>query len=399
MSFITELRERRVFRTAAAYLAAAFVLLQAADLTFEPLGFPAGAYRLVVIIAALGFPVAIVLSWYFDLRAQVERAGSRRAITIGVVFFVLLCGTGLGAIAARGWEKADYGTSAIIAVMPFNVIGDPTLEYLESGIVEMVSRNVDGAANLRAIAPEMVINAAKSRTPDAVAADLGARYIVSGNIARAGSEVRITAAIQDFGRKGSKPLTREVTGSAEKLFELIDRLSAQVLAATRSGEDASSSHSAALTTRSLPALRAYFEGEEYFRKTQYDSAVAHFAQAVTIDSTFALAHYRLAYAQIQVGSAEAAREPLQRALRHSRRLTARDQGMVQTLATAFDGKSQESITQLRKLLETYPNDLELTFTLGQMLYLSNTRHGKPMAEAQPLLERVAAADPEFLCPI
>ena len=60
-------------RVAAAYLAGAFVVLQVADLIFEPLGLPANAYRALIIIAGLGFPLAVIASWFFD----VKRAESR----------------------------------------------------------------------------------------------------------------------------------------------------------------------------------------------------------------------------------------------------------------------------------------------------------------------------------
>ncbi len=65
-----ELRRRKVFRTAVGYLAVAFIVLQVADLTFEPLGFSASAYRVVIVLVAIGFPIALVLSWIFELRSE-----------------------------------------------------------------------------------------------------------------------------------------------------------------------------------------------------------------------------------------------------------------------------------------------------------------------------------------
>src|SRR5687768_511717 len=125
---LSELRRRKVFRTAAAYLAAAFVLLQVADLTFEPLGLPASAYRLLIIVAAAGFPIALVVSWFFDLRrteSTVAHAGPgrHRRTAVALAAFVIIC-TGFMAYGiTRHWQRADYDDSSTIAVLPFKVIG------------------------------------------------------------------------------------------------------------------------------------------------------------------------------------------------------------------------------------------------------------------------------------
>ncbi|HUP88559.1 MAG TPA: tetratricopeptide repeat protein, partial [Longimicrobiales bacterium] len=157
--------------------------------------------------------------------------------------------------------------------------------------------------------------------------------------------------------------------------------------------------SAALTTKSLPALRAYMEGEEYYRKTEYDSAVAHFTKAIALDSTFALAYYRLSIVQVSRGRAVPAREPIQRAMQFSNRLSERDQKMVHSFALAFDGKWRESIVEMQALLEQYPEDLEVMYTLGQMMSRYNDRHGKPVTEPMALLDKVLASDAHFFCPI
>lgn len=388
-----ELRRRKVFRTAAAYLAAAFVVLQAADLTFEPLGFSAGAYRAIIIVAAAGFPVALLLSWFYDIRSTDDGVPRtyRSIPTYVVVAGVILLTGAFSYYAITRYKRADYGTSATLAVMPFQVIGDPQLAYLGEGIVEMLSRNIDGAANLRTIPPEMTISAAKKKKT------IDARYIVTGNIAHAGNQVRITASIVDS--KRGKPITREVSGTPDNLFDVVDQLSAQILAATRSGADAHLSESAALTTKSLPALRAYLEGEVHYRKTEYDSAITHYSQAVALDSTFALAYYRLSVSQWQNNRPFAAREPLTHAVRFSDRLSERDRALVLAYAAVFDGRWDDALTQYRTLLDRNPDDLEVTYSLAQAISYHNTANGKPFSESKPMLDRVAAADPEFLCPI
>lgn len=397
----SELRRRKVFRTAAGYLAAAFVLLQVADLTFEPLGLPGSAYRILIIVAALGFPIALVLSWFFDLRR--EHLRPRLTMRTGVVLgtFVLLCTGAMAYGIVRHWKRTDYDTTSTIAVLPFKVIGGTELAYLGSGIVEMVSRNIDGAAGLRAIAPDMVLAYSQDKdTPaDELAEKLAARYLVSGNVTQAGTQVRVTATIKDHRKSTAKSVTRVVEGQTSELFGLIDQLSAQILSATRSGQDARLSESAALTTRSLPALREYLAGEELYRRTQYDSAVAKFSEAVSIDSTFALAYYRLAVAHSWAGTMVPVRPAIEGAKLNMHRLSARDRALVEAFAVFVEGRVEESEAKYREILALYPGDMEATYQLSEMMMLNNSYSGRPVSEAAPMLAQVAAADPEFLCPI
>ncbi len=74
-----ELRRRKVFRVAAAYLIGGWLLIQVADATFEPLGLPAVALKFVIVAVALGFPLACFLAWAFDITPQgIERTPARR---------------------------------------------------------------------------------------------------------------------------------------------------------------------------------------------------------------------------------------------------------------------------------------------------------------------------------
>ena len=398
---LSELRRRRVFRTAAAYLAGAFVLLQAADLTFEPLGLPASAYRVLIILAAIGFPLALLASWFFDVKRADARPRLRLPGAAALALFVLVCSGFMAYGVVRHWNRADYDGTDVIAVLPFKVIGGSELAYLENGLVEMVSRNIDGAAGLRAIAPDMVLSYAKEKSATApteeLAEKLAARYLVTGNVTQAGNQVRVTATLHDFKKSDGDPVV--VEGTTSDLFSIVDRLSAQLLAATRKGQDARLSQAAALTTNSLPALRKYLQGEDFYRRTLYDSAVAQFSEAVAIDSTFALAYYRQALAHARKGAHGQTRVSIDKGLRHSARLTARDQSLLHALRDFLDGRYEEAETRYKALLEEYPGDLEATFSLAEVYSIANGFRGRSAKEGKPLLAQVEAADPEFLCPI
>jgi TolB-like protein len=256
------------------------------------------------------------------------------------VLFVMVCTGFMSYGVVRHWNRADYDGTAVIAVLPFKVIGGTELAYLENGLVEMVSRNIDGAAGLRAIAPDMVLSYAKEKSAtsptEALAEKLAARYLVTGNVTQSGNQVRVTATLHDFKKADGDPVV--VEGTTSDLFSIVDRLSARILAATRKGQDARLSQAAALTTNSLPALRKYLQGEDFYRKTHYDSAVAQFSEAVTIDSTFALAYYRQALAHANNSAFSEARVSIDKGLRNSTRLTTRDQSLMQALREFIDGR-------------------------------------------------------------
>ncbi|HEY0673857.1 MAG TPA: hypothetical protein VGD27_16385, partial [Longimicrobiales bacterium] len=129
---VAELRRRRVFRTAAAYLATAFVVLQVADLTFEPLGLPASAYRILIIIAGVGFPLALAASWFFDVKRAESRPRLHIKAATALVAFVFICSGFMGYGVVRHWNRADYDGTYVIAVLPFKIIGGSELAYLES---------------------------------------------------------------------------------------------------------------------------------------------------------------------------------------------------------------------------------------------------------------------------
>ncbi|GAH37745.1 unnamed protein product, partial [marine sediment metagenome] len=81
-AFLSELRQRRVFRVAAVYACVAFIIFQIIDATFEPLRLPDWAGTLVVVLLALGFPIAVGMAWAFDITAEgLVRAKPKREAT------------------------------------------------------------------------------------------------------------------------------------------------------------------------------------------------------------------------------------------------------------------------------------------------------------------------------
>ncbi len=190
-----------------------------------------------------------------------------------------------------------------------------------------------------------------------------------------------------------------VEGDSTALFDLVDRLSAQLLVSGGPTQGARLARTAALTSGSLPALKAYLDAERNLRAAVYDSAVAGFQAATTLDSSFALAHYRLAVAAAWTGRTGLLAPSITRALDLADRLGERDRGLLSAFAEMARGAPDAAERRYREILEEYPDDLEARFQLANVLYSYNAPRGRPPGEAREHYDRVLEVDPEFICPI
>ena len=118
-------------------------------------------------------------------------------------------------------------------------------------------------------------------------------------------------------------------GPSPQLFQLVDGITAQLIAQQSGGPAGALPRLAAMTTDSLGALKAYLEAERHFRAWQPDSCIQAAQRAVRIDSSFALAHYRLATVLMWTDWPHAG-EAVDRALRHA-------QGLSQARSPAHRG--------------------------------------------------------------
>lgn len=289
-----------------------------------------------------------------------------------------------------------------VAVLPFRIHGGDELGYLREGIVDLLSINLDGAGSYRSVDPRAVLGyVARSRTgaltPEdgrAVAERFDAGLYVLGDVIEAGGRVRLMATLYDRGRR---PLAQaSVEGTPSEIFVLVDRLTVQLMAA-RSREPAEQlARIAALTSSSLPALKAYLEGEGHYRAGRYGAAFEAFRSAVIEDSTFALAHYRLSLAanwavawpwDSIVASSGRAAARAERLNRHARLL-------VEALHAYHLGAYDDAERHYRAVLASHPSYVEAWFQLGEVLFHCNTMRGRSFVESREPFERTLELDPE-----
>jgi TolB-like protein len=324
---------------------------------------------------------------------------------------LLTLALGLGWIAYRRSSPAVPPVSATrVAVLPFAVRGSGSLSYLAEGMVDLLSRDLDGAGDLRTIDAGTILTAARDngdRVLDvergrAVAQRVGAGLYVLGSVHAIGGRMRIQAALYD-GVDGSAGTQTQVTveGDSAQLFELVDHLSRQLLVKRGRGPLSRLAETAAITTHSLVALKAYLEAERRLRAAslqpaRLDSAIAVFQQAITEDSTFALAQYRMAVAAGWANRHAMSTAAARRALTLSDRLTERDRRLLTAYVDFRRGAANSAERQYRAILRDYPDDLEALFQLADVLYNYNPLRGRPRGEAREPFNQVLALDPGFL---
>lgn len=222
-----ELKRRHVFRVAAVYAVVAWVVIQVANIVLPRLQLPGWTVTFPIVLVALGFPIALVVAWAFEMTAEgmrrtpeavtseedVEPAGGRRSQGR----LVLQASVGLGLLAAAGaaaWYLMGGGgespelSERTVAVLPLQVSGSGA-ETWRDGMVTMLSTGLDGAGQLRAISDRTVFAAWEDRersgdragasTEEAlsVAREIGARYGVIGSAVALDDELRLVAHVHE----------------------------------------------------------------------------------------------------------------------------------------------------------------------------------------------------------
>jgi serine/threonine-protein kinase len=293
-------------------------------------------------------------------------------------------------------------TAKTIAVFPFAYRGSPEFGYLAEGLVDLLSANLNGAGDIRTIDPDAVLaqfrrvgrDRLKPEQARSLAARIGAGSYVLGTIVETGGRLRISARVQSADQKEEQdqPL---VDGPSSQLFRLVDELTAQLIAQQSGGAATSLSRLAALTTDSLAALKAYLDGERHFRALRIDSSLFAFERAIRIDSSFALAHYRLATAAASGYDRPRplANEAVERALRMAHRLSDRDRRLISALSAVLHGRVREAERLYREIVTRYPDDLEASYQLGRLVLWSSYELGRSWLDAREHFERVLSVDP------
>ncbi len=337
-------------------------------------------------------------AWAPGLSRRFKRTVGVGVIALAALLVLILRPFGAGAPAA------DVSPTAV-AVLPFSVSGGSggdDFGYLSEAMVSLLSTKLDGAGDLRSADPRTLLSVAAREFGDRLdpqqgrrlAQRFGAGIYIMGDVVEAGGRLRITASVYEADGDAVSVAQATVDGGSEDLFTLVDELASQLLVSLAGGPGARVTRIAGVTTSSLPAFRAYLEGESAFRNGDYGRAVEAFQQAVEIDTIFALGYYRLSVAaewDVQQGQSEEAAE---RAFELAARLPNRDRRLLEAMRLLRRGRHGEAEARYRSLVASYPDDVEAWFHLGEILFHSNPLHGRSFTESREPFERVLTYEPD-----
>ncbi len=295
--------------------------------------------------------------------------------------------------------RSDVPLSTI-AVLPFTTRGGRDIEYLGDGMVDLLTPVFDGTGLVRGIDPNTVIGAAgetragvvDSAAARAIAATVRADRYVVGSVVRSGTTLVFRATLRRIdGREVGRAQTTVVDSTA--MTAGVDALVRQLIATELLAPGDTIAGIAAATTTSTRALRAYLDGERELRDARPAAAVANFQAAVSADSLFALAWYRLARAARWSEVDSLSRAAAQRAFALAASLPQRQQSLVRAYHTLRFGSARLAERQFAQIVRDYPTDVEAWMLLGEVQFGSNPYYGRPLAESAESFQRVMALDP------
>ena len=301
---------------------------------------------------------------------------------------------------ASGRDSATASVVPGVAVFPFIMRGGDSSAFTGDALAALIATKLDGGAGMRSIDPNAIQARYRPGTalPDPsdaarLARSLDARYFVLGDAMQVSGRLYLGAVMYDA--TDGKPVDARigVQGAIAGFFELVDSLASRLLV-DRQGQPAPQlERLASITTSSLPALKLFIEGESFSRAGQYKAAAERYERATMADSTFALAYYRLAWANNWIPGRGLEEATLERAARHAARLPERIRLTLAALQSVTRGDFQRGVGMLTDVTEQHPDDFDANLWLGDLLFHQNPPHGRPIGEARGPLERASVLAP------
>ena len=408
-----ELKERKVVRVGATYAVVAWgVVLGGAELT-QILHLPDWVPQLILVLAVLGFPVALVLAWALEVTPDgvrrtdplVEASGQGRSrlpvlagvtlamASVALVMFLVVDGPDPGDGLRDGLDEQR------IVVLPFRAEVPPELEHLGGGISELL--NIRFAGTRAALQPadpvatailyEEALSVDPSTAGESVARALGAAMVLSGSVVAGPDGLTLSGTLRDV-TTGTRLAAGPVRGPADSTSVMVDRLASEILGVTIGEED---DRLEELTSADPEAVDAYLRGWQEFRSGRLREAFDQFGQAVAIDSTFALASMRMADAANNLSDADED-GALARAWRHRDRLPERDRLYVEArLGPNHPDPStdREMRRAFRELLEVAPTRANAWYFLAEYALHRPDSRASP-ERAGESLDRALALEPD-----
>ncbi len=334
--------------------------------------------------------------------APLWRRRVRRRLFVGLAAVAALAAGAAGIRLARsGGAPAPPASPTRIAVFPFSV---PT-EFvdLSEGLMDLVSRSLDGAGELRSVDPNLVMSRLRqgrnAGVPELEAArsmaqELGSGHFVLGRVVRLQGRVQLSASLYSLSRGTEPDELSTHQGDLKNLSSLVDSVSHDLLTKLPAAQGAFSTQTGG-STPSYAALRDYARGVALMRRAQWDSAAICLVSAVREDSTFASAWLHLAESRSYEGAAVG---PMittwDKAYELRDRLSPRERAWLLAGRAFAHGDGRGADKAALAMVNAYPDAIVGWFYLGDGRLWYAWQLGRAVTEADSALERALRLDPQ-----
>src|SRR5436190_15532171 len=312
-NFFAELKRRNVYKVAIAYGVVAWLLIQIATQVFPFFEIPNWVVRLVVLVIIVGFPVALVIAWAFELTPEglkrteaADREGakpSRKRAWIYVVIIAAALSIGLFFVARYTLPNQQAGPAEItkksIAVLPFeNATNEPGTEYLSEGISEALINSLSELQQLRVIArPTAFRYKLKDVDPRQVGRELGVAAVLTGKVRQMQDALNVQVDLVDA-VTGAEIWGAGYDRKITDLLAIKQAIAQQVTAKLKLKLSSEEQRRLVKYDSTNPeAYQFYLRGRYFWDKRTSDGikqAIAHFQQSIERDPNFALGYVGLA---------------------------------------------------------------------------------------------------------
>ena len=388
-SFFAELKRRNVYKVAIAYAVVAWLLMQVASQIFPFFEIPNWAVRLVVLLLIIGFPVALILAWAFELTPEgikctesadalsVKTSRNRVWVYVVVIAAALSVGVfflGRYTAASKQSEPSNAGAQSVsaipeksIAVLPFeNVTRDPDTEYLSDGISEALINSLAELQQLKVIARSTAFRYKGQQVdPQAVGRELKVRTVLMGVVRQLGDRLNVQVDLVDamtgdqlWGQEYERKLADILVVKQALVREVTDKLRLKL-----TGEQ--QQRLTKRDTTNPEAYQFYLKGRYYWEKRTAENlkkAIEQFRQAADKDPNYALAYVGLADCHVLMEdyAGTPASETLPKAKAFAERALKLDDSLAEahaSLAFAYNflWRWEEADAEFKRSIELNPN--------------------------------------------
>ena len=432
---IQELRRRKVFRVAGMYALVSWIIMQIGEVTFPALLLPDWALTLVIVLLIIGFPIAILLSWAFDItpdgikRDQLGTSESElqavsvpfpsQAIPIRSKYRNIgLISAGIGVVIIISWfvlpQMGLFGLQATIesnslAVLNFenlrdiddkDRLGQILQELIITDLSELKSFKVYSSQRLYDLQNQLGQSDSRSINPSValeVARMAGAAIMLTGNIIQTDTKTILTSRLIEVDR-GTVIKSQRVEGT--DMYAMVDELTNKVRTYLNlTNQDIQDIEIPVIekTSRSMTAFQHYLEGMDLFHEQKFKLAIEHFYEAIAIDSSFSSVYYNLAMAQwwaqseMKEVTSEQALATLDNFLSHQFYKTTKEKLLAEGTRALIKQNFTEALELFSQLVNFVPDEKDGWYGLGEALF-----HGpSDLDGAGEAFERVLYLDPNY----